>query len=58
MILTGRVSIVTGASQGIGEAIALSLAKDKATVILVDIQKNKLDEVAEKAQIICGYRPY
>jgi 3-oxoacyl-[acyl-carrier protein] reductase len=48
MILTGRVSIVTGASQGIGEAIALSLAEDKATVILVDIQKDKLDEVAEK----------
>ena len=48
MILAGRVSIVTGASQGIGEAIALSLAEDKATVILVDIQKNKLDEVAEK----------
>jgi len=39
MTLTGRVSIVTGASQGIGEAIALSLAQDQATVILVDIQK-------------------
>jgi 3-oxoacyl-[acyl-carrier protein] reductase len=48
MTLKGRVSIVTGASQGIGEAIALSLAQDQATVILVDIQKDKLDEVAEK----------
>lgn len=44
----GRVSIVTGASQGIGEAIALSLAEDQATVILVDIQKDKLDEVVER----------
>ncbi len=43
-----RVSIVTGASQGIGEAIALSLAQDHATVILVDIQEEKLDEVAGK----------
>lgn len=48
MTLMGRVSIVTGASQGIGEAIALSLAEDQATVILVDIQKDKLNEVAEK----------
>jgi 3-oxoacyl-[acyl-carrier protein] reductase len=48
MTFEGRVSIVTGASQGIGEAIACSLAKDQATVILVDIQKDKLDEVAER----------
>jgi 3-oxoacyl-[acyl-carrier protein] reductase len=48
MTFSGRVAIVTGASQGIGEAIALSLAEDRATVILVDIQKDKLDEVAEK----------
>ena len=48
MTLMGRVSIVTGASQGIGEAIALLLAEDQATVILVDIQKDKLNEVAEK----------
>ena len=48
MTFEGRVSIVTGASQGIGEAIACSLAKDQATVILVDIQKDKLDEVTER----------
>lgn len=48
MTFRGKVSIVTGASQGIGEAIACSLAKDQATVILVDIQKDKLDEVARK----------
>ncbi len=48
MNFKGRVSIVTGASQGIGEAIAFALARDQATVILVDIQKEKLDEVAEK----------
>jgi 3-oxoacyl-[acyl-carrier protein] reductase len=54
MTLKGRVAIVTGASQGIGEAIALMLAEDQAKVILVDIQKDKLDEVAEKIKVLGG----
>ena len=48
MILEGRVSIVTGASQGIGENIAIELSGAGADVILVDIQKEKLEEVADK----------
>jgi 3-oxoacyl-[acyl-carrier protein] reductase len=48
MIFEGKVSIVTGASQGIGENIALQLSREGANVILVDIQKEKLDEVADK----------
>ncbi len=42
----GRISIVTGASQGIGETIALDLAAEGATVVLVDILKDKLEGVA------------
>jgi 3-oxoacyl-[acyl-carrier protein] reductase len=42
----GRVSIVTGASQGIGETIARDLASEGATVVLVDVQKDKLEAVA------------
>lgn len=48
MIFEGKVSIVTGASQGIGENIALQLSREGAEVILVDIQKEKLEEVADK----------
>jgi len=48
MDFQGRSSIVTGASQGIGKAIALELAREGAEVILVDIQKEKLDEVADE----------
>lgn len=50
MDFSGKVSIITGASQGIGEAIALNLAQNRAETILVDIQKQKLDEVAQKIQ--------
>ncbi len=46
MIFNQKVSIVTGASQGIGEAIARELGLAGSTVVLVDIQKEKLEEVA------------
>ena len=46
MIFKDRISLITGASQGIGEAIALDFAREGATIVLVDIQKDKLDEVA------------
>lgn len=46
MLFEGRVSIVTGASQGIGETIAAELAREGARVVLVDIQKDKLEAVA------------
>ena len=41
----GKVSIVTGASQGIGETIARDLAGEGAAVVLVDVQKDKLEAV-------------
>ena len=42
----GRVAIVTGASQGIGETIARDLAEEGARAVCVDVQKDKLEAVA------------
>lgn len=54
MSLKDRVAVVTGASQGIGEAIASRLAKEQAEVILIDIQKEKLDGVVDKIRASGG----
>ena len=44
--LKGRVAIVTGAAQGIGECIARNWAADGAGVLLADVQADKVEAVA------------
>ncbi len=48
--LKGQYAIVTGASQGIGEALALGLAKAGVHVALVSRTQAKLEEVARKVE--------
>ncbi|MCH6264566.1 SDR family NAD(P)-dependent oxidoreductase [Neobacillus citreus] len=48
--LTGKVSIVTGASKGIGKAIAVGLAEAGSHVVLCSRTKVELDEVAKEIE--------
>lgn len=44
--ISGEVTIVTGAGQGIGRALALELAKEGAVVICVDKRSEPNEETA------------
>jgi NAD(P)-dependent dehydrogenase (short-subunit alcohol dehydrogenase family) len=46
--LTGKVALVTGASRGIGEAIAMAYARADAKVILTSRKQADLDQAAER----------
>ena len=48
MNLTGKVALITGASQGIGRACARKLAERGATVTLVARNQKNLEEVAQE----------
>jgi NAD(P)-dependent dehydrogenase (short-subunit alcohol dehydrogenase family) len=50
MKLENKIAIVTGASAGMGKAIAQLYAKEGATVIAVARRKERLDELAEEAK--------
>ncbi|MBJ6644526.1 3-oxoacyl-ACP reductase [Streptomyces sp. BSE7F] len=48
--LTGRTALVTGAARGIGEAVAVALARDGAEVVVLDVPQAEEDarRVAER----------
>jgi 3-oxoacyl-[acyl-carrier protein] reductase len=48
MNLVNKVAIVTGAGRGIGKAIAISLAREGANVIINDIDTQTAEEVARE----------
>jgi len=50
MTLTGKIAVVTGAAQGIGQAIATSLAQEGADVVVGDLDANRCEETVERVQ--------
>jgi len=48
--LTGKNAVITGASKGLGKAIALALAENGANLALISRDIEKLNQVAEEAK--------
>ena len=51
MDLEGKISIVTGAGQGIGEGIAKTLAAHGSKVVLVDLNAESAEKVAHEINL-------
>jgi 3-oxoacyl-[acyl-carrier protein] reductase len=54
--LAGRVALVTGASKGIGKAIALGLAAEGVHVVMLARNREALDAAAEEVRQRCSVR--
>ena len=54
MRLEGKVAIITGASQGIGEATAIRFSEEGATVVLVARRKKQLEKIASHIHELGG----
>ena len=52
--LTGKTAVLTGASKGLGLAMATALAEHGAQVAISARNQDKLDAAAEKINHICG----
>ena len=47
-LLEGKTALITGASRGIGKAIAIRFAQEGANIAFTDLVRNEVMEATEK----------
>lgn len=52
--LSNKVAVLTGASKGMGKAMALALATQGATVVISSRKQDQLDATAAEINEACG----
>ena len=57
-MLPDKIAIVTGASKGIGGAIALRLAKEGTNIVIADVDTDEGEKVAQMIREMGRLRPY
>ena len=50
MSLTGKIAVVTGGAQGIGQAIATTLAQEGSDVVVADLDANRCEETVARVR--------
>ena len=52
MEFINKVAVITGAARGIGRSIALTLAKEGADVVIIDVLVDEINTVVREAQLL------
>ena len=52
--LTNKIAVITGAAQGIGHAIALRFAEEGATLVLLDVDAERLAQTKAAVAALTG----
>ena len=55
-LLEGKTALITGASRGIGKAVALAFAKQGANIAFTDLKYDELAQATEKELAACGVK--